>query len=297
MNNTGILLVSVGAWGNGFYYNLSYNMALSIKQSNKNIKIALLTDDRELRYLTSSQRQVFDDVILVDERNYMEDYKINPFLLKTKIYDLTPFDNTLYLDSDGLFVGNKSIDLLFDELKDIDFQIQEVRRYTKDQAGESGMIWTKPKENEANLFCELWSKYDLDDAVFAEYNSSFIWFKKTNSNKIYFDKVQDNYLDRRISFKAIGTNYPDEMAWSTATAQLKHYSSIESYKPCYFEWEHENKDLEYIKSSSYFMMMAGGYQIGKMVIYYDNLIKSIRGLANDPLPFKFEMLNKIFFQK
>lgn len=295
--NTGILLIAVGAWGNGFYYQLSYNMAISIKSSNPKTQIALLTDDRDLKYLTDKQRLVFDYVILVSDNHFTENYKINPFLLKTKIYDLTPFDNTLYLDSDGLFVGDKNIDLLFDELKKIDFQIHEVRRYTQEQAHESGMIWTKPKDNSPNLFCELWKAYDLKDAVFAEYNSSFIWFKKTDANKIYFDKVQENYMDRRLDFKAIGTNYPDEMAWSTATAQLKHYSAKENYKPCYFEWEHTSKELEYIRKNTYFMMMAGGYQIGRLVSFYDNIIKNYRISIGDPQPFRFEMLNKIFFQK
>jgi len=293
----GILLIGVGAWGDGFYYNLSYNMALSIKLSNKDTQIALLTDDVNLKYLTDEQKKVFDKVIYVGQDLYMEDYKLNPFLLKTKIYDLTPFDETLYVDSDGLFVGDKSINDLFEQLSTIDFQIHEVRRYTKEQASESGMIWTKPKENEPNLFCQLWEKYNLGEAIYAEYNSSFIWFKKSDANKIYFDKVKENYFDRRLEWKAIGTNYPDEMTWNITTAQLKHYGAIEDYKPCYFEWEHGSKELEYIKSNCYFMMMAGGYQIGKLITYYDNLIKGFRNAVGDCTPFRFDMLKKIFFQK
>jgi hypothetical protein len=293
----GILLIGVGAWGDGFYYNLSYNMALSIKLSNKDTQIALLTDDVNLKYLTDEQKKVFDKVIYVGQDLYMEDYKLNPFLLKTKIYDLTPFDETLYVDSDGLFVGDKSINDLFEQLSTIDFQIHEVRRYTKEQASESGMIWTKPKENEPNLFCQLWEKYNLGEAIYAEYNSSFIWFKKSDANKIYFDKVKENYFDRRLEWKAIGTNYPDEMTWNITTAQLKHYGPIQDYKPCYFEWEHGSKELEYIKSNCYFMMMAGGYQIGKLITYYDNLIKGFRNAVGDGTPFRFDMLKKIFFQK
>lgn len=296
-SNFGILLIALDGWGSGFYYHLSYNMAISIKLNNPGIQIALLTDDVDLKHLSYKQKSVFDKVIHVSMDDYLENYLINPFKLKTKIYDYSPFETTLYLDSDGLYCKeNKTILDLIGNLGT--FQIHEVRRYTKANANESGMIWTKLTENTPNHFVELWDKYGLSETdIYPEYNSSFIFFTKNEANKKYFDLVQKNYFDRRVEWKALGTSYPDEMAFNISSAQLQHLSTIESYKPCYIEWEHTEKELEYIRNTSWFMMMAGGHQITKMVTFYDNLTKLYRHKYGDGSPFRFEMNKKIFFRK
>lgn len=295
----GILLIAVDAFGEGFYYHLAYNMALSIKLDSPDTPIAVLTDDVNMSHLTEKQKSIFDIKIPVQEEDYFEDFLMNPFLLKTNIYKYSPFETTLYLDVDGLFMfGYKHLSDLFDRLKDVPFQIHEVRRYTKDQRSESGMIWTKPKENEPNHFASLWEVYGLkDDSVYPEYNSSFIWFKKTPENEFYFNGVKTNYFNRKVAFKALGKSYPDEMAWNITSAQMNHMGAIDGFKPCFFEWEHTDKEFENIARTSYFMMMAGGFQISKLVSFYDNLIKTIRFAGADPQPFRFDMKKKIFFRK
>jgi len=296
---TGILLIAIDAFGGGFYQQLAYNLALSIKLDTPNMPITVITDSVDFKYLSKEQIALFDYKIEAKEDDYFEEYLMNPFKLKTKIYEYTPFENTLYLDVDGLFLyGNKTLSSLFEKLNTCDFQIHEVRRYTKANYHESGMIWTQPNENSPNHFKTLWDAYGIGDTdIYPEYNSSFIWFKKTDSNKEYFNQVAINYNDRRVTFKALGKSYPDEMAWNITSAKMQHLGAFSEFKPCYFEWEHTNKEFDYIAKECWFMMLAGGFQITKMVTYYNNLIKSFRSQVNDTIPFNFEMSKKIFFRK
>ena len=299
MKNFGILLIAIDAWGSGFYYQLAYNMALSLKLSYEGIQIAVLTDDKNLKALSNKQKEVFTHIIEVSDDEWLENYKPNPFKLKTKIYKYSPFAETLYLDADGLFLHpQKKIEDLYNELTKSDFQIHEVARYPIERAHQSGMIWTQPKEKEANSFPKLWELYGIsDDAEMPETNSSFIFWKKNEANEAYFTMVEHNYNDRRLPFKDIGTSYPDEMAWNISSAQLKHYSAVPNYKPCYLEWDNTTKDLEYISSNYWFMMLASGYQPNKLMTFYDNLVKMHRTTFGDTYSFKFEMLKKIFFRK
>lgn len=295
----GILLIAIDAWGSGYYYQLAYNMALSLKLSDPKTQIALLTDNKDLPHLSELQKKVFDTIIQAEDEDYTEEFKYNPFKLKTKIYKYTPFAKTLYMDVDGLFLNQyKNINDLFAVLAGTDFQIHEVSRYTKENAHQSGMIWTRPTEGSENAFPKLWDVYGCDDdALMPEYNSSFIYFVKNESNEKYFKQVEHNYNDRRLPYKDIGTSYPDEMAWNIASAQLKHYGAIPTFKPCYLEWDHTAKELDYIGKSSWVLMLASGYQLTKMMAFYDNMVKSNRAKHGDNVPFNFEMRKKIFFRK
>src|SRR3989304_2993180 len=95
---TGVLLIAIGS---EYYKEMSYNMALSLRLAGvKNI--TLLTDD-DGHYYSDKQKKVFNDFITAKESDFIENYMLNPFKLKTLINQYTPYVKTLYLDSDGIF--------------------------------------------------------------------------------------------------------------------------------------------------------------------------------------------------
>lgn len=150
----GILLIAIGE---PFYKELSYNMALSLKSKGA-VNITLLTDDGG-GYYSHAQRKVFDEFITADEDHYSEDYQINPFKLKTLIYYYSPYQRTIYLDSDGLWVHDSSPEDLFNKLSGIQFH--EVARYNKDTRDKSQMIWYRTKKGDGSGLDKLWEAYDL----------------------------------------------------------------------------------------------------------------------------------------
>src|SRR3990167_2341269 len=98
------------------YYHMAYNLALSLKY-NSQYPVEILRD---------------------------EEVKISPaFKAKTHIYDLSPFDETIYVDADSLCIH--SPDELFEYFKEreISFFVQKIHQYP--YTGNK-MIWSDMKE-------------------------------------------------------------------------------------------------------------------------------------------------------
>lgn len=287
---TGVLLISVGSH---FYGVLAYNMAVSIRLKS-DIPITLLADEQSLDMLMPQQREVFTEIVEPKYADYSEERILNPLKLKTRIYDYSPYDKTLYLDVDGLFLGTKRFEDLLSELKD--FQIHEVKRH-KFPYDKVGMIWTRGKDKVQHL-PEVLKGYKVK-AQYPEYNSSFIWFKKNKKNEEYFNLVKQNYDNKHQVWTKLGRCYPDELAWNLASAQLKHYGKKDAFKPIYFNWEDDIAPLPTIASLYWFLGMAAGYQPGKLLGYYNGLAKENMGKIGHrwSRDFEFIMKNKLFFKK
>lgn len=279
MNNTGILVIAIGS---DFYSRLAYALAKSLKKFNK-LPIALITDSYK------DDNKIFDYVVEANLSHYLDSFVMNPFKLKTFIYDYSPFENTLYLDADTLCL--KPLDGLFEQLGD--FQIHEFSRWNKDNWQKCPMVWVKKVNKTVE---DIYDAYGLDKTrEYPEYNSSFIWFKKNETNKAYFDQVKKNYTDRRIDFKDIGGSYPDEMAYNLASVQKSHYGPLKGFKPVYYKWETERKGsipaINDLKEKYYFLGMAGGYHASNLVNIYHRLCKDLG------INMKFDSRAKIFHRK
>jgi len=246
----GILLIAVGS---DFYGELAYSLANSIKKFTTNIPIALICDQSSIGSLPNNK--VFDQIIPVNLGLCLENGIMNPFKLKTYLYDLTPFEETLYLDADALCL--KKIEDLLLLIEKTDLQIYEVRRYKPEKYHECTMVWYK---NAGITLKQALTAYGINGlSVYPEYNSSFIWFKKTEKVKAFFDQVKKNYFDRRIKFKAIGKCYPDELAYNLASIQTGLYSGMERFRPIHFKWDDAagNKPINELKEKYWFIGMAG----------------------------------------
>ena len=247
-------------------------MANSIKNHSKT-HITVITDDN---CLDGINKNVFDNIIKVDISDYLEGGVINPLKLKTKIYQYSPYDKTIYLDVDGINVtAERSVDTLFELLKDSTFEIQEVGRYKKDDYKSCHMVWASKVGKDIR---DIYDVYKIPkENLYPEYNSSFIYFNKCDANKKFFKKVNENYFDRRLEWKDMGGRYPDELAFNLASAQLSHYNTILKFKPIFFQWENNSDRLKGIKPISenhWFLGMAGGYHEPRLRNLYDSIVKS-----------------------
>jgi hypothetical protein len=262
----GILLIGLGLE----YTRLAYNLTKSIKKHNPDLKVCCLTDSMD-----TELTKTFDTVIVPMPYEYIEDYRFNPFKLKTFIYDYSPFDETIYLDVDAICL--KDINGLF-----CDFKIQEVARYDYENANTSDCVWFDSLTNIFDLY-ELKNDYP-------EYNSSFIAFNKSKKNSEYFGLVKELYFDRRFDFTKIGLNYPDEMAFSIASSKLKHYSVNTNVDICFW-WANKKIGLQDILDKYSFIGFAGGYVNSKYLGYYHQMMKKLSPY------WELKMKDKIFHKK
>jgi len=88
------------------YLNLAYEQAKNIKQTQKSNEYAVVVDSSTAKLVTEEHRQVFDHVIelTIDYANN-EDWKLSN---EWQAFWLTPFKETIKLESDLLFTGDIS---------------------------------------------------------------------------------------------------------------------------------------------------------------------------------------------
>lgn len=84
------------------YLKLAYLQAINIKKTQKNNRYAVVVDKNTLLQITDNQKKVFDYVIEAPEHTF------GPFGAEAFLFELTPFKETIKLESDLLFT--RSID-------------------------------------------------------------------------------------------------------------------------------------------------------------------------------------------
>lgn len=276
----GILTIAIGSH---FYGHLAEALAKSVRK-HSTIPISVIADEDGLTGIANPK--LFDQIIEPKFVHYLDNYVFNPFKLKTYIYDYSPYEETLYIDADNIFI--KPLDTLFDTLEGSDFQIHEVKRWTKENWDRCAMVWAK---NVGVSIQDIIDIYECgDDATYPEYNSSFVWFKKNPKNAEYFGYVKGYYLDRRTKYKAVGKCYPDELAWNITSAKMNHFGKISGFKPIYHTWESSKKErvppVAEIMKDYWLLGMAGGYHTPQLVRVYEKLSGA-----------KFDRRKKIFHRK
>jgi hypothetical protein len=295
VSETGVLLVAIER---PFYGELAYNLALSLRLSDCRVPIALVTDGKALDSLSEQQCRVFDQQITVRSSHCLDDGVANPYLLKMHLFDITPFERTLYLDVDAVFFrGYRSFQTLLEELGESSFQIQEEFRFTKARAhGPNHYLWGD--------LPTIWSEFALSpDALFVEYNSSLIWFDRSEPNQRFFELAQSTYHEPRVPLETIGTFVPDEVAWSIASASLEYYGSRPLYQPIYvqnfsevrrrFPELRSREEYQEIVREHYLLGLPAVPPTRSVVHFYNELVRKNALESGDSRPFLFRAEEKL----
>lgn len=250
--NLGVILISIDR---PHYGELAYNMALSLRLAEPGLPITVLADETALATLSEGQRGVFDRVVEPAPEYLVEaDGAKNPFRLKTHLDQVTPYEKTLYLDADGLFFTHyHDLRQLFERLEPLDFHIQEEFRYTRERAHAPNQYFWGSLE-------AIWSALGLDArALYADYNSSFFWFRKNEATRRFFERAREHYAHPPVELRKIGAFGCDEVPFSMASAELAFHSPIPEYRPLYLQnfseehpWTPEGGTFRELRSSEEF---------------------------------------------
>jgi len=162
------------------YLQLAYVQALNVKQTQKNNQYAIVVDKNTLEKITNQHRKVFDYIIEAPEHNF------GPFGTEAFVFELTPFKETIKLESDLLFT--RSIDhwihafrlrdvLLSTGCRNYQQELSDIRRYRK----------------------------VFDDNNLPDVYNGLMYFRFTKTARDFFDQAKQIYRD-----------------WNTIADQLKN---------------------------------------------------------------------------
>lgn len=199
----GIFLIAHGKKG---YIYAAYNLAVSLKYFNPEIKISLLHDD-SIDYLSEDQKRFFDILI---KFNPAED----PGEIKLGMYDKLPFDYNLYLDVDSIALRDLT-PVINELIEKGGSYYSHVSGVNKGEESFPELMWATPKQ--------IREKYNLtSDSPIPSINTSFQFIKKCQKSKELFDQALIN-LFNPIPLNELKTRWggtqPDELYLNVALSQ------------------------------------------------------------------------------
>ncbi len=253
-----------------FYGKWAYNIAHSIK-ALCDTPIHLVYDKVSIENIDLS---VFDSH---KEVSFSKDFCFE----KLRIYDHSPFDETIYLDVDGILLRNPRE--IFDTLK-------------------GSIVWTQPmgtgKKGDDSINY-MWAKNDLIyekfnipvDNLFTTTQTSIVYF--TREAKGFFNQLKINY-DKRlkpIEYREMwgkSKQHPDELYYSITMAQMG--IRLQDFKPVFFP----EKVIPIEELEKYYVLsMYGGNNVRPYARnYYDKKMQNILNAKRLNHYFKVDRLYK-----
>jgi hypothetical protein len=263
MENKGVIIVALG---HDNYIRMALNLAMSIRVSNPNTQIALVCNEGVESKFNYFEKQYFSKFIEINPKAYTINGKVEIPLSKTMIYELSPFDETIYIDSDSIWIKNKKVDNLFNTYKGVNFGFTLYHpnaHYPVDS--DNSNFWFKEGETVRDLrkyFPKL-----KKDAYYYHLQSSFIYFKKSKQAEAIFNKAKDLFIKRDFEFRDWADSMPDELAFSLSLLNLD-YKIDNPYKDIfYYPMSEVTEDgvkrgvkpieRSFIEKNYFFISMAG----------------------------------------
>lgn len=203
--------VVIYAFKKAAYGKFAYNLAVSIKHHNPDLKVSVLTDGKALSHLAGYERSIFDHEILMNHDDLHHNDKFSAGKAKLSGYKYFPFDHTIIIDADSICINN--IEALFNKC-------------TKDVHAQTCSVATQDDEHwkcQWMPFKFVKECFELPEKFTAyEINSSFMSIKKGDQAKDFYDHALKNFLSNSThpKLRTWGGGFPDELAFNIAFAQL-----------------------------------------------------------------------------
>jgi hypothetical protein len=251
--NRGILLM---CHTSNFYGKWAYNMAHSIRAFS-DVPIHLVHDMESTQGIDMA---VFNS-------HSVEEFGKDFCFEKMRIFDHSPFEETLYLDVDGMLINNP---------EDI---------FTRLNAY-GASFWTQPMgtgKKGDNTINYLWAKtdfiydkYEIDEKFwFTTCQTSIVYF--TKEAKGFFNQLKLNYEKRLkpIEYREMwgkSKQHPDELYYSITMAQMGIV--LQDFKPVFFP--EKVKPIKEIEDNYYVLSMYGGNNVKPYArSYYDRVMQKV----------------------
>lgn len=254
----GIVLV---ACGHPYYGRMAYNLSVTLKNSEPDCSITVLQSEFSLSHLSVTQKQVFDNIIDLPEGC--------PMGCGAKLWaDLvTPYENTLILDVDMLWLPNKKPSDLFNELAEVDFTAI-TEGYHPDNINEKYFLWADADE--------IKEKYDIKSDRLYQWRSEVMYFKKEKTAQL-FKEARKIFLKPGLSSEKMYANgTADELGLVIACGMYDIHPHKYHWIPAY--WHQMNggqiPEFGFLYDNYWLVSFGANYANNDSKKLYDRLTKA-----------------------
>jgi len=197
------------------YGKYAYNLALSAKSADMNVQVAVIADEEALSHLHPGQRMLFDYII--------EPKSKKPLVNKFHICELSPFDETLFVDADMIFSPMADFNEFWRSMTTVEWTMAN---RGKDDIVKGISEWTT-KEDIAEAYGEVEQWYDL--------SSEWIYFKKNDLSYSIFANAEMYYEDNKLKVREFAGDRPDEPYFNLSLISVNHKPHQAPYQPTYWQ--------------------------------------------------------------
>lgn len=253
----GVLLLCLG---NPYYGRYASQLCRSIKSVDPDIKVAVAYSENVFSHETQDP---FDEKILVPKEYYYNGGFPDYIKAKVYLYNLSPFNETIFLDADTIWLPNKKITTLFEDFKDVSFTISNRGREKLSEAKDGFIHWASPIHIREQ-YGEVGWLYNLA--------SEFIYFRKSEEVENLFKEAQEIYDNPKIKFKKFATGLPDELAFLLAMIKTETYPHQAPFLPIYWEqFEKKSPKPQDLYQNYYAYSLGGNVNTPQQEQIYNNL--------------------------
>lgn len=252
---TGIITIALKSHLYGRY---AYNLMQSVKAIDPEMPFLLICDDAAMTDLTQGQRQQFDSIATCPDKYWKVGGKSLPLVAKMHLYQLSPFDKTLFLDADTLLSINADLKGFLAGLEGTELTMANRGLQRKGGVSE----WVNDQHLQETYAPEKW--YDLSSEV--------IYFEKTDKVKQFFKAARKFYDEGLLITREFAGDKPDEPFFGLAMNQTGLYPHAQPWKPLY--WQPQEGYVSAVNVQQRFIgMSAGGKHLPKTQLKLYNQMK------------------------
>lgn len=242
------------------YGQMAFNLMMGLKITQPDVKVCLAWKDMGKHHIEQYLMH-FDKVVEIPDeyvtRNGFKTY----IKAKTHVFELSPYEETIFIDSDVIWFPKRGIDHLFSLVQD-----QEITfscRGTADLTGNPKLVWAEPEQYRKTGATLL---YNI--------SSEFMYFKKTERVKQFYETAQKYFSSPSIDYRRFDNTVPDELAFQLAMIETGIKPHAEVFVPFYWEGcEKKGMNLPALYNGNWFGYSMGGATIGPLQkAIYDNLV-------------------------
>lgn len=252
--------------GHPQYGRMAYNLCMSIK-AIENFPVAVAGDERALSHLSENQLMVFDKIIELPDGL--------PVSSGVKLWaaELTPFEETILLDADMLWMPKKTPSQLFESLKDTEFTAITEGYYdtegTVHEIHPMYFFWADPKE--------IMEKYNITKGKIYQWRSEVMYFKTSEKITEFFKLAQQVYQNPRLdTLKRYAEGVADELGINVAAAVNNMHPHIYKWAPSYWNKMFGNQIPPHPKLYEDYYLMSFGSSMASTQLkqFYNRIMKA-----------------------
>lgn len=245
------------ALGHPQYGRYAYNLAVTIKAVQPDVSITLVSDASGISHLSEDQASIFDRVIPANI----------PANCTAKLwaYQYSPYDHTIVLDADMIWLPIQTPAALFTQLEGLDFMA--ICEGDTDQPSGQYFFWAD--------VAEIREKYKVE--TIHQWRTEVMYFEKGDvAEAIFKDAAKINATHGLKSVKEFAGGVADEMSINIATAIHKIKPGILSWKPSYWPQMHGNSipAAPGFYNNHYLLSVGGNMQTENVKAFYNRIMQA-----------------------